>query len=71
MENVKLINCELINTTLCFEYCSDIDAEIRSVVDSIKNPISGKIKVLGVKELIFDDNNIDKNKTEIIIGNGK
>lgn len=71
MENVKLINCELINTTLCFEYCSDIDAEIRNVVDSIKNPISGKIKVLGVKELIFDDNNIDKNKTEIIIGNGK
>ena len=68
MKNVKLVRCKLLDTDLSFEYCEDIDAEILSEVESIKNPISGKIKVAGVKELIFDDPNIDRNKTEIIIG---
>lgn len=68
MENVKLINCKLINTDLCFEFCKDIDAEVINVVDSIKNPINGRIKVKGVKELILDKNIIDPSKTEILIG---
>ena len=68
MKNVKLIRCKLIDTDLSFEYCENIDAEILSEVDSIKNPISGRIKALGVKELIYDDPNIDRNKTEIILG---
>ncbi len=71
MQNIKLINCELINSDLCFEFCEDIDADIRSIVDSIKNPISGRIRVDGVKELIIDEDIVDKTKTEIIIGYGK
>ena len=65
MDNVVLKNCRLINTTLAFEY-STVDADIISDIDSVKNPISGKISCLGIRECIFDDPNIDKNKTEII-----
>ena len=67
MDNVKMINCQLINTDLCFEYCSNIDADIITVVDSIKNPYSGTIRVLGVKETILEDEFIDRSKTKIII----
>ena len=67
MENVKLVNCKLINTDLAFEY-SSVDAEINSKVDSIKNPLIGKIKCLGYDELILDDENIEFSKDNLIIG---
>ena len=69
IDGLKMINCQLVYSDLCFEYCSNIDAEITTVVDSIKNPYSGKIIVKGVKELILEDKFIDKSKTEIIINN--
>ena len=34
---------------------SEVEAEVTTVVDSIKNPKSGTIKVPGVKEVIMDD----------------
>ena len=65
IEGLKLINCKLVNTDLCFEYCSNIDAQIVSHVDSIKNPYSGKIDVESVGELIMDEKFIDPKKTKI------
>lgn len=56
MDNVKLVNCSLEGTTLSFEYCSNIDAEVNDVIDSVKNPISGHIFAKGIKELILDEN---------------
>ena len=67
MDHIKLIKCKLINTDLCFEYCSNIDADIISDVDSIKNPYSGTIKAKSVKELILDEKFIDPHMTRIII----
>ena len=67
IKNIKLVNCKLVNTDLCFEFCEDIDAEIINVVDSIKNPTSGTIKVKGVKELILEDKFVDASKVKIII----
>ena len=64
MENVKLINCTLKDTTLSFEY-STVDAEINSKIDSVKNPISGRIICEGIDELITND--CDISKTTIII----
>ena len=69
IDNVKLVNCQLINSDLCFEYCTNIDAEITSVIDSIKNPYSGRIHAFGIKEIILDEQYIDKKKTTIIIDN--
>jgi hypothetical protein len=66
IEGLKLINCKLINTNLCFELCKDIDAEITSKIDSVKNPINGIISAESIGEIILDDEMIDKTKTKII-----
>ena len=66
MDNLKLVNCKLINTDLAFEY-STVDAEITSEVDSVKNIISGRIRAKGIGEIIMDKNLVDTDKTEIII----
>jgi len=65
IDGLKMINCKLLRTDLAFEYCSNIDAEITTDVMSIKNPISGSIKVKSVDNIIFDDPEIDQNKTKI------
>ena len=56
IKGLKMVNCKLLDTSLCFEYCEDIDAEIVDEVVSIKNPTSGVIRCKGVKELIIDEN---------------
>lgn len=71
MDNVKLVNCKLINTSLAFEYCSNIEAEITTHVDSIKNPISGAIRVQSAGEIILDETKIRPENTKIIIENTK
>lgn len=53
-KNLKLINCEMIDTDLCFEK-SEVSAQITTPVISIKNPLSGKITVPKVGEVIMDD----------------
>lgn len=69
IKGLKLVNCKLLDTSLSFEYCEDIDAEIVDTFESIKNPTSGVIKAKGVKEIIIDENSLDKeHKTKIIIG---
>lgn len=65
MKNIKMRNCRLLNTNLCFELCEDIDAEIVSSIESVKNPISGRIKAKCIKELILDTKYIDPSKTII------
>lgn len=65
IDNVVLKNCRLINTTLAFEYAT-VDAEVVTEIDSVKNPTSGKIVCRRIRELIFDDPNIDPSKTQIL-----
>lgn len=65
MDNVKLVNCKLIRTDLSFELCSNIEANITTHIDSVKNPISGHIHAKGIDELIIDDNMVDRTKTVI------
>lgn len=66
INNLKLVNCEMENSDLCFERVSNIDAEIKSDMISIKNPYSGIIKVNSVKEIIMDKDIVDDTKTKII-----
>lgn len=70
IKNLTMINCTCKDTNLAFEYCENVNIEINSYVDSIKNPISGVIKVKEVGEIILDDDDIDHSKTRIIV-NGK
>lgn len=66
IDGLKLVNCKLINTNLCFELCKDIDAKIVSTIDSVKNPINGIIEAETIGEIILDEEMIDKTKTKII-----
>ena len=73
-ENLTLINCLIIGTQplcrtencdLSFEY-SDVDADIKGHVLSIKNPKSGLITVDSVGEIIKGDNVVPCNGQVVI-----
>ena len=53
-KNLKLVNCTMEATDLSFEY-SEVEAEIKGHVDSIKNPKCGHITVDSVGEVIRTD----------------
>ena len=53
-KDLKLVNCTMEGTDLSFEY-SDVQADLRGHVDSIKNPGSGEITVDSVGEIIMTD----------------
>ncbi len=65
IDNLKMENCKLINTTLAFEY-STVDAQIDSKIDSVMNPTSGKITAKSIDELILEKDRIDPEKTVIV-----
>lgn len=67
IENLRLINCKLLNTNLAFEF-STVDAEVVSMIDSIKNPISGVIRAKAINDIIFDEDLVDKSKTKLEVG---
>lgn len=52
-KGLKLIDCELTGADLCFEK-SEVEATITTPVISIKNPLSGCIRVPEVSEIIQD-----------------
>ena len=66
MNDLTLKGCTLKNTDLAFEY-STVNAEINGRVDSIKNPISGRISADEIGEIIIDEDLVDRTKTEITV----
>lgn len=68
-KNLTLINCRTEGCDLAFEY-SDVDAEIKGHILSIKNPKSGLITVDSVGEIIKGDNVMPCNG-EIVINKRK
>ena len=52
-KGLKLVDCEMIDCDLAFER-SDVEASITTSVISIKNPLSGRIIVPAVGEIIRD-----------------
>ncbi|MDE7454063.1 MAG: DUF3737 family protein [Clostridia bacterium] len=53
-KNLKLVDCTMENCDLSFEY-SEVDADIKGEVLSVKNPASGKIVADGYGEIILSD----------------
>ncbi len=53
-KNLKLIDCEMVGCDLAFEY-SDVEADIKGRIDSIKNPKRGHIVVDSYGEVIHDN----------------
>ena len=62
-KGLKLVNCEMIGADLAFER-SDVEATITAPIVSIKNPLSGRITVPAVGEIIHD---IPEAKGEIVV----
>ena len=52
-KNLRLVNCEMYNADLCFEK-SEVDATVTTPVISVKNPLSGEIRLPSVGEIIRD-----------------
>ena len=65
IENLKMVNCKLLNTTLAFEY-SSVDALIDSSVASVLNPASGTIQCESIGELVIEPDQVDASKTRIV-----
>ncbi|MCR4585807.1 MAG: DUF3737 family protein [Lachnospiraceae bacterium] len=65
IDNLKMQNCQLINTTLAFEY-STVEADITTKIDSVINPSGGVIKAEHIDELIIEKDKVDPSKTKII-----
>ena len=65
-ENLVMENCKMINTDRSFEYTS-VQAEVTTVIESVKNPLSGVINAKGIEDIILDDEKLDHSKTKIII----
>jgi len=57
-KKLKLINCTMKNCNLAFEY-SEVEADIHSHVDSIRNVLSGKIVVDSLGEYVQDEHVYD------------
>lgn len=66
IQGLTLKNCRLLHTDLAFEYCNDLQVEVTTEIESVKNPISGVISAKGIGEIIFDDPAINRRNTQII-----
>ena len=66
-KNLKLINCTMDDTDLSFEY-SEVEADIKGYVESIKNPKSGKITVDELGELILEDSIMESSAEVVVFG---
>ena len=53
-KNLKLINCTMEDTDLSFEY-SEVEADVKGAILSVKNPKSGKIAADQIGEVILED----------------
>ncbi len=70
IDGLTMENCKLLNTTLAFEY-SNVDADVRSRVESVFNPSSGSIVADSIGELIVDPNRVDPAATRIVCRDGQ
>ncbi|MCR5112077.1 MAG: DUF3737 family protein [Ruminococcus sp.] len=52
-KDLKLIDCEMTDCDLSFEY-SDVEADIKGHIDSVKNPRSGSITADSIGEIIHE-----------------
>ena len=70
IEGLVLRNCRLINTTRSFEYCTGIDADVATTIDSVVNPSEGVICAAGFGEVVQDDPAIDPSSVHLIVREG-
>ncbi len=68
-KNLVLKNCTMENTDLAFEQ-STVNAEVSGKIESIKNPLGGKIIADRIGKIIMEDSAADASKTQIVCRSG-
>ncbi len=64
-KNLKLVNCTMEDTDLSFEY-SDVEADVKGHIISVKNPKSGTVIADSIGEIIWDDPVMEVNGKVVI-----
>ena len=64
-KNLVLKNCTMEECDLAFER-STIEVEVNGKIDSVKNPLAGKITADSIGHIILEEEICDKSKTQII-----
>lgn len=64
-KNLVLKNCTMEECDLAFER-STVDVEVNGKIDSIKNPLEGKITADSIGQIILEEEICNKSKTQII-----
>ncbi|MCR5187901.1 MAG: DUF3737 family protein, partial [Treponema sp.] len=64
-KNLVLENCTMEKCDLAFER-SSVQASIIGKIDSVKNPLCGKIEADQIGEIIIEENIVNKADTQII-----
>ncbi|MCB9497980.1 MAG: DUF3737 family protein [Erysipelotrichaceae bacterium] len=67
-KNIKFVNCTFEKADLAFEY-SEVNGIIKGTLISIKNPLSGRLMIDQIPEMIIDKN--DKSHGHFSIENSK
>lgn len=65
INNLILENCTIKNSNLIFEYSTDINADVKGKIDSVKNPGSGVIKAEEIVTLILNQKRCAPELTKI------
>lgn len=69
-KNLTLKDCTMENTDLSFER-SEVHADIKGGIDSVKNPLSGEISAASIGDIILETNIVNPHDTKIICRNKK
>lgn len=64
-KNLVLKNCTMEDCDLAFER-STVEVEVSGKIDSVKNPLAGKITADSIGQIILEEEICDKSKTQII-----
>ena len=64
-KGLKFIDCSFENCDLCFEY-SEVEGNIIGDIVSIKNPLSGTVKISGNTKLIQDENDRSEGRFTLV-----
>ena len=69
-KNLRLENCTMENCDLAFEK-STVFAEVKGKIQSVKNPLKGKIKADEIGEIILDETTGGKTDCQILFNSSK
>jgi hypothetical protein len=66
IDHLEVKNSDLLHTDLAFEYVANMDVQVNSKIDSVKNPISGRLTAPEIGQLIMDANKINPANSKIV-----